>query len=162
MAKSTKKKKNPKNVRAGRKARAKGGVFERKISKIVREHWPNTEIRRSKQSERAYDSDIVVLNGPTILKKIWWECNDSAKPQPAKKLEQAEKDTGEFLARIGEIRFPVVIWHKIRSPRIFVRMTVETLCLLQCLYCEHQEQLDMEFQDFISLLKKAEEDDNKN
>lgn len=156
MAKSTKKK-NPKNVRAGKKSRRKGGVFERKVAKIVRATFPGVEIRRSTQSERAYNSDIFVDNGPELFKRIWWECNSSRNPQPAKKLEQAERDVKAFYEREGKTRLPVVIWHRIHSPYIHVRITVETLCILQGLYCARQEELDMRLEAFMSILKEYHE-----
>jgi hypothetical protein len=121
------KRRNPKAVKAGKKARRKGGNFERKIRRIMERRFPGAVVYRTQQSERAHNSDITIEGGPAFLSRIWWELTDGASVNPAKKLEQAEKDSKRVLAETGVPKVPVVVFHRIRELKIWVYARLDQL-----------------------------------
>lgn len=91
--------------------RRKGRAWEQKVANIFRAKWPGIEVRRSSQADRAAQSDVYVVNGCTKLERLWLECEDARKPDPNKKLKQAEYDIAMSVK--NDNRLPVVVWHRI-------------------------------------------------
>ena len=106
--------------------RTKGKVFERRIATILRAHFPDAVVRRASQADRAHQSDVYISGGPSLLSRLWLEANDSRKPQPLRKLVQAERDAA---AQTGTpwCRYPVVVWHKLSERRVWATMRLWTL-----------------------------------
>lgn len=74
-------------------------------------------VRRSSQSERAYEADLIV-EGPGVpswLCDLWIECQHANDPDPDSKYAQAIRDSNLALRRTGRPRTPCVIWRKTRS-----------------------------------------------
>jgi hypothetical protein len=94
----------------GALSRRKGATFERKIVKLIEEAFPGSRCGRANQSHLAYLSDVHVKEGPILLKSFWFECTDSANPDPAKKMRQAANDCRADDPNLH--RVPVVVWHK--------------------------------------------------
>jgi hypothetical protein len=98
----------------GKLSRTKGKVFERRVASALRAQWPDAEIRRSSQAERAYEADVFARGAP-VLERLWMELQDARNPTPLAKLEQAERDV-ELRRRFQpDRRYPVVVWHRIRE-----------------------------------------------
>lgn len=97
----------------GKEQREKGKRFERKIATILREYYPDMVVRRTQQSDKAYESDVVVDGLP-----IWWECHDSKNPAIYKKLDQMEGDAPEN-------RVPVLVWKRTGDARIWVTLRLD-------------------------------------
>lgn len=94
----------------GKISRTKGRSFEQAIARKLRERWPDMDVRRSSQAERAYNSDVFVTGHP-VLESLWLELQDARNPTPAAKIVQAERDidAGGLIAT----RAPVVVWHRL-------------------------------------------------
>lgn len=108
-------------------SRTKGGVFERRIARELREAMPRATVRRSQQAERAYEPDVVVEGcAPTIARRLWLELTDSRTPSPLDKLAQAERDTA------GHTRPPcplcLVVWHRTGAKSVQVTARLGVLC----------------------------------
>jgi hypothetical protein len=101
---------------AGR--RAKGHSFERLIANAYRKRWPDAVVRRSQQSHKAHEPDVVVEDVP-----LWTECNHATNANPMAKLLQAERDTAD----VTETIWPVVVWRKTGSRTINATMRYGTL-----------------------------------
>jgi hypothetical protein len=102
----------------GKLSSLKGKSYERRIANVLRRKWPGIEVRRSSQSDKPYNSDVYVAIGSGVLTQCWFECQDSRKPTPEVKLEQAERDiAGVYNVdwALQEVipRLPVVVWHRI-------------------------------------------------
>ena len=97
----------------GRMSRTKGRAYEQHVARVLRSRF-DVDVRRSSQADRAGQSDIYVVDGPPVLKRIWWELNDARRPQPTLKLVQAEWDIHR-LPEPDRDRLPVVVWHRIRE-----------------------------------------------
>jgi hypothetical protein len=114
----------------GRLSSLKGKQFERKIANVLRAQWPGIEVRRSSQADRAVNSDVYITNAPIKLERIWWECEDSRTPNPAKKLEQAERDIASLPGPQRD-RLPVVVWHRIGERHSSATMPLAVLDILR-------------------------------
>lgn len=95
----------------GMLSRRKGRSYEQRIGRMLREQWPGVEVRRSMQNERAFNSDLYVVGGSSKLERLWLELCDGRKPDPNKKLQQAEYDIA--MSAKNDNRLPVVVWHRI-------------------------------------------------
>jgi hypothetical protein len=141
----------------------RGKKFERKIAKQLRTYFPEATVRRSLQADRAYDSDLVVEGAqlPRVLCHIWWELNDEREPNPRRKLDQAHRDAALAEKRRACFLFPLVIWHKYRSPDIHVTLQLDTLARLLRTQLDYLPQasgagtypVQLELNHFLSLVK---------
>lgn len=110
-----------------RTSTTKGKVFERRIAALIRDTFPGIDARRSSQADRAVQSDVYTI-GHVTLDRIWWELTDACKPDPRKKLEQAERDLESLWPIVGSAdRLPVVVWHRIGERTTHVTMRLRTL-----------------------------------
>lgn len=141
----------------GRRAREHGAEFERKIANEIRDRFDVT-VKRNRQSDRAYDSDISVLEVTGVLARIWWECNNEIKPNPRKKLAQAEKDISE-LPEGYRNRIPVIVWQKKRAKTIQATMRLGSLLEIAGLPPVHRGTaatvIELDVLDFFHLLNGA-------
>lgn len=103
----------------GRRSVLRGKAFERKLCRIFREKWPDAIVRRASQADRAFQSDVYVTGGHPMLARLWFECQDSRKPTPLVKLQQAERDAKYDLTAS---RLPVCIWHELGARDIHATM----------------------------------------
>lgn len=101
-------------------SRTKGKVFERKVANVLRKAWQGVDIRRASQADKAFQSDVYAVNGNEVQQRLWIECQDSRKPTPETKLQQAERDiAGVYVIDMRDVlkvqpsRLPVVVWHRI-------------------------------------------------
>jgi hypothetical protein len=101
--------------------RTKGHTFERLIANAYRKRWPDAVVRRSQQSHKAHEPDVVVEDVP-----LWTECNHATNANPMAKLLQAERDTAD----VTETIWPVVVWRKTGSRTINATMRMRTLAAL--------------------------------
>lgn len=128
----------------------KGKAFERKIAIAFREVFPEADVHRSSQADRARDSDIVIEGDlPWFVKRLWIEAEDSEKPSPESKMTQAARDVG------SRERDPVVIWHRKHERAIWVTCRLELLLRLSvALPMRDQEDplVTLELVDFLTLL----------
>ena len=93
----------------GKSQRVKGATFERLIASKMRDAFPGTSWRRSRQSDGAAYSDVHCYEGPKKLRRLWLEANHSNAPRPAVKMAQAMRDIG----RLDDQDYhPVVVWRK--------------------------------------------------
>ncbi len=139
----------------GKMQRTKGKVFERRIAAALRVFWPDAEIRRSSQAERAYEADVFARGAP-VLERLWLELNDARAPQPLKKLVQAERDLAT--APFNRSRYPVVVWHRIREHVEWVTTRLWVVDRLRYSPdCDASGNLvvTMQLPDFIDLLQGA-------
>lgn len=133
--------------------RVKGATFERAVAKILRARWPTATVRRSLQSEQAYESDIVVEGAaPMVAKRIWWECTTGRACNPVRKMAQAVRDIERLQARS---RIPIVVWRRHGSPRLRVTLYLHELV------CEvfdgpgagyRGPLVEMDLDDFLALM----------
>lgn len=119
----------------GKLSRDKGGAFERKIAKLLRKEFPGATVHRTQQADRAYESDLVVEGCDSAgIASIWWELNDARQPNPRKKLLQAERDVLDLHKRRkgmkGDMKLPVVVWHRFRQHTINATLTLPSLIWL--------------------------------
>ena len=98
----------------GAMQREKGKRFERDIAARLREVFPDADVRRSSQADRAANSDVVVTGEP-LLERLWLELQDARDPTPLAKLQQAERDIAVARRTGVNYRMPIVIWHRIRE-----------------------------------------------
>ena len=111
-------------------SRTKGKVFERKIAQVIRPHFPYVTVRRASQAERAHNPDLFFESEhalPPILDRLWLELEDSATPNPRKKLEQSERDLRSRFPVTWQSKFPVVVWHLKGSRTIWATARARTL-----------------------------------
>lgn len=106
--------------------RIKGASFERRIARMLRERY-GADVHRSSQADRARNSDVVIEPGPGVpanLPRLWLELNDALRPDPIKKLAQAERD----IAR-EEVpgRVPVVVWHRLGEREVYASLRLYDL-----------------------------------
>jgi len=104
----------------GKLSRTKGRAFEQKLARIFRKRWPAAVVRRASQADRAHQSDVYIAGGPAILGRLWIEAQDARKPDPLRKLHQAERDIGATSKAHGGHRLPLCVWHRIREREIHV------------------------------------------
>lgn len=105
-------------------SRTKGGAFERKIARELREAMPRATVRRSQQAHRAYEPDLVIEgDAPSIASRLWLELTDSRAPSPLDKLAQAERDSAYHLGWL-----PVVVWHRTGAKSVQVTARLGVLC----------------------------------
>lgn len=105
-------------------SRTKGGAFERRIARELREAMPLATVRRSMQAHRAYEPDVVVEGcAPSIARRLWLELTDSRAPSPLDKLAQAERDSAHCREWL-----PVVVWHKTGAKSVQVTARLGVLC----------------------------------
>lgn len=98
----------------GSLSRRKGFTFERYVATAYRLRWPEVTVRRGRQSDRPWESDVVV-EGDVVLGRLWTECQHARGADPQAKLRQAERDVGVLVARsLCETfhRMPVVVWRE--------------------------------------------------
>lgn len=108
-------------------SRTKGGAFERKIARELREAMPRATVRRSQQAHRAYEPDVVIEgNAPSIALRLWLELTDSRAPSPLDKLAQAERDAAGYVWPPGPL--PIVVWHRTGARAVQVTARLGTLC----------------------------------
>lgn len=105
--------------------REKGKRYERQIAALLRTVWPDVDVRRSSQAERAYQSDVYISGGPSVLGRLWLECQDARNPTPLAKLEQAERDIAAHARR--DQRVPIVIWHRFGERQSYVTIRLWAL-----------------------------------
>ena len=140
-------------------SRNKGKTFERAIATEMRKFWPDALIRRASQGERADNADVFIEFGPAFLKQLWLELQDAINPTPMVKLMQAERDVARVSAIAGApIRYPIVVWHKIRARTIFVSMRSKTFDYLRGHSALAQDvmgdlMVTIELPDFLAILK---------
>lgn len=106
----------------GKHSRTKGRSFEQLVANAYRKRWPlDCTVRRSLQSDRAYEPDVVV-EGHHLGCRFWTECNHADDPQPLVKLAQAERDLAvaskTWSPKGGYL--PLVVWRKSGSRVIHV------------------------------------------
>lgn len=107
-------------------SRTKGGAFERKIARELREAMPRATVRRSQQAHRAYEPDVVIEgNAPSIARRLWLELTDSRAPSPLDKLGQAERDT---MTLAEDDAMPLVVWHRTGAKSVQVTARLGVLC----------------------------------
>lgn len=112
----------------GKQSRNAGKTFERLIARLVRAYFDGAVVRRSLQSERAYESDVVVEGDcPSIVKEIWWECGNQKAINPERKLAQAELDASAAEQRTGVQKLPLVVWKQKRKHTIWVTCRLGTM-----------------------------------
>ena len=146
----------------GARERTYGHDFERMVASDLRTAFPAATVHRSSQADRAYASDVCVEGeAPTLVHRIWWECQTAADPTPIDKLAQAERDLADFHGRgaLAPWKLPVVVWRRKRSRTVNATMRLATLNLLahQRPVCRG-DSLDgvvvtVEWGDLIDLLK---------
>lgn len=139
----------------GRMQRDKGKKFERRIAIALRERWPDAEVRRASQADRAWQSDVFVsANGaPLDLARIWWECQHAAKPTPLAKLKQAELDIAS--SHCQSDRLAVVVWHRNGDALSHVTMRLHTLDKLRGRYrVDSTELITLELGAFLDVIAK--------
>lgn len=100
--------------------RNKGAAFERLVCKLLREAWPDCEVRRGKQSHKADEPDVVVIPSEpwNWRARLWIECQHATRATPAEKMEQARRDSS------GTDCWPIVVWRATGSRSISVSMLV--------------------------------------
>src|SRR5215831_9583565 len=109
----------------GKMQRTKGHAFERKIAAELRELWPEADVHRSSQADRARESDVVIDGRvPALARMLWLELQDARMPDPEGKMAQATHDT----ARHKDSRFlPIVVWHRLNARRTNVTLSLWAL-----------------------------------
>lgn len=108
---------------SGAHSRTKGQSFERWVAQQYRLKWPDKIVRRSQQSHKAFEPDVVVEGVP-----LWTECQIAARPNPLMKLDQAEEDCFACYSPMH----PIVVWRKTSGRTTWVTMrfgTLVSLCL---------------------------------
>lgn len=140
--------------------RIKGRAFEQKIARMIRARWPEALVRRALQAERAHNPDVFVEGGPRILQRLWMELQDSAKPTPSKKLEQAHRDVDADPRSYahGEHRLPVAITHKLGSPTITVTIVLHDLLDIvdpQRIHCEDHDDVTVTLDAFLGMIERG-------
>ena len=148
----------------GKLQRTKGKVFERLIASALRERYPAAEVRRTLQSQRAWDSDVVIDGDgvPNIVRALWLECEHSRNPAPRKKMMQALRDIGASAThQNGALRIPVVVWRLHRKQTIWTTLHLGDLNYLRnpaALVGDRFEWpgarslVNLHFVDFVALL----------
>lgn len=108
----------------GRRSRSKGQKFELVVRDHMLMHLDDPRfhvdgvstfvVRRSSQSERAWDADLIVegVNVPDWLTGLWIECEHANEPDPRPKMVQAIRDAGIATVRSGKQRTPLVVWRR--------------------------------------------------
>jgi hypothetical protein len=139
-------------------SRVKGRTYERKIAALFRSHWPDATVRRSSQAERAYQSDVFVEGGPSVLRRLWLELTDARKPNVLLKLGQAETDATAWNTRnVDEpVRWPVVIWHVTGERNAQVTMPMWVLDAIRGMEWQTRfavEPATMDLRDFVRMLR---------
>lgn len=111
-------------------SRTKGGKFERKIARDLREAMPRATVRRSQQAHRAYEPDLVIEGcAPTIARRLWLELTDSRAPSPLDKLAQAERNERDAWGDVlDNERLPLVVWHRTGARSVQVTARLGVLC----------------------------------
>lgn len=109
---------------SGLLSRTKGKVFERLVAADIRKALPAATVRRSIQSHKAWESDVVIEGDvPAVVKRIWLEATNSRKPNISEKLAQSESDA----AKAGPDRLPILVWRRTGSRVCYVSAR---LCVL--------------------------------
>lgn len=129
--------------------RNKGKRFERQVAAILRSHWPDAEIRRASQADRAAQSDVYATGHP-VLERLWLELQDAAKPTPIAKLMQAE---GDVLVSVDKSRMPIAVTHKIHEQTIYATTRLWVLDALRgSLAHRHQTVVTLDLRDLIEIV----------
>lgn len=139
-------------------SRVKGKSYERKIAALFRANWPDANVRRASQAERAFNSDVFVDGGPDPLWRLWLELTDARKPNVLLKLGQAESDATAWNTRHPEQprRWPVVIWHVTGERNAQVTMPMWVLDSIRGMEWQTRfavEPATMDLRDFVRLLR---------
>src|SRR5688572_8835659 len=101
----------------GRLQRVKGKVMERWVATSLRETLPAATVRRSIQSQSAWESDVYVTgDAPALVKRIWFEVTNSKAPNISEKLAQSTEDA----AKAGPDRLPILVWRRTGSKTCYV------------------------------------------
>lgn len=109
----------------GRQRRRKGGDFERKVARLIRKKYPTATTRRSEQAARAYEPDVVIEgDAPFAARRLWLELEDSRKPSPRTKMQQARRDISQAYKFTAPDRAPAVVWHPYRKRTIYVTIAL--------------------------------------
>jgi hypothetical protein len=103
--------------------RRKGRAYEQRVADAFRKAFPFATVRRSSQADRAHAPDVRFEDGPTLLRELWLECQDSRNPTPVAKLEQAERDILDTYT----VRLPVAVWHRTHERDSWCTMRLELL-----------------------------------
>lgn len=112
-------------VRQGKRAKRKGGQYERDIAKKFQERY-GVELKRTpqsggfaKKSEKADDfrGDITIVDNKKVL-KLHIECKDHKTWSLPKWLQQSEEDCPKD-------RTPVVVFHKHQTSKDYVCLSLE-------------------------------------
>lgn len=99
----------------GAARRLKGIRFEQLVATAYRTRWPSHVVRRSEQSHKAFEPDVVVEGIP-----LWTECQHATTSTPLRKLEQAEDDC-------TPMHYPVVVWRRTGARAVNATMALTTL-----------------------------------
>lgn len=143
-------------------SRTKGRAYEHLIARKLRAAFPDADVRRSSQADRAANSDVVATGSP-VLESLWLELHDARRPDPKRKLEQAERDiVDSHRARGAGLRLPVVIWHRIHEHTHQVTTRLWVLDQLRGVLrltnglagCDSMVTLDLE--EFVGVLRMAD------
>lgn len=137
-------------------SKTKGKVFERKVATAIRRARNETAsvVRRTIQSDRPYEPDVVVEGSP-----LWVECTDARNPDFVKKYKQARRDADQAESRrkYSEPRHPVVVWHRLAEKRIWATMRASTFQVLQSgvtlfvKWTGPDPLITLDFNDFLEL-----------
>jgi hypothetical protein len=98
----------------GRMSREKGRRFECLVRNLINGVYPDAQVFRTLQADRAHQGDVHVASGPGMLPLLWIECHHG-KTAIAAKLAQARGDIVE--ARRGGA-IAVVVWRRTGSPDV--------------------------------------------
>jgi len=124
----------------GKPSRDKGKRGERQAAKAIGEHWGH-EVRRTRQSDGAYDPDLAGITG------VWIEVKSLKRIALHRHYEQAKGDAGG-----GDI--PIVVHKEDRGPWL-VTCSVEDLKeLAETLWGQHERPV------VNSVIVRAEFDDD--
>jgi hypothetical protein len=139
----------------GRMQREKGKRYERAIAAELRVSYPNADIRRTSQADRAANSDLAITGGPPILSRFWLELNDAAAPNPIAKLQQAEHDVCASTRNKGKDLLPIVIWHRLAERKSHATMRLWVLDAIRgCLSIVTDSVVTMTLEDFLVVVEE--------
>jgi hypothetical protein len=107
----------------GKTSRTKGRAFEQLVANMCRAAFPGRTVRRGKQSHLADEPDVVVEGVP-----LWIECQHADRATPAKKMEQAVKDSYAQFHKLPPI--PVVVWRRTGSREVLATIRLGDLSIV--------------------------------
>ena len=133
--------------------RRKGRAFERRFARLLRASFPQCEVRRSSQADRAHNADVFVVGHP-LLSRIWFELTDGRKPNPMAKLLQAERDIAAIPHADTRHLLPVVVWHRLGERQTQVTMRLGTFDAIRGALGQHHSLLvTMRVEEFLEMVK---------